>query len=112
MHYFFSGRVGRGYGSDWTLAVVSPTLRRQDLVPHLVGKVGKILTEMGLGGSVWVDIEGIRSHMGHKGFEIPKMDLVCHIISKYFWTVGLDKCRAKNSKNIKSLEVAYGYQKA
>ena len=111
-HLFFPGRVGRGYGPDWTLAVVSPTPRRQDLVSRLVGKIDKILVEMGLGGSVWVDIEGIRSHMGYKGSGIPKRDLVCYNISKYFWTVGLDKCRAKNSKNIKSLEVAYGYQKA
>ena len=25
-HLFFPGRVGRGYGPDWTLAVVSPAL--------------------------------------------------------------------------------------
>ena len=67
---------------------------------------------MGLGGSIWVDIEGIRSHMGYKGSDIGDGDLVWDIISKYFWTVGLDKCRAKNSKNIKSLEVATGYQKS
>ena len=70
---------------------------------------------MGLGGSIWVDIEGIRSHMGHKGFEIPKRDLVCYNILKYLLDVGLGflgKFRAKNSKNIKSLEVATGYQKS
>ena len=44
-HLFFPGRVGRGYGPDWTVAV-SPSLRRQDLVPHLVGKVDKMLVEM------------------------------------------------------------------
>ena len=89
-----------------------PPLTRQDLIPRLVGKFDKKLIEMGLGGSVWVDIEGIRSHMGHKGFEIPKRDLVCYNISKYFWTVSLDKCRAKNSKNIKSPEVKAGYIKS
>ena len=82
------------------------------MVSRLVGKIDKILVEMGLGGSIWVDIEGIRSHMGHKGFEIPKRDLVCYNIWKYFWTVGLDKCRAKNSKNIKSPEVKAGYIKS
>ena len=50
--------------------------------------------------------------MGYKGSDIGDGDLVWDIISKYFWTVGLDKCRAKNSKNIKSLEVTYGYQKS
>ena len=109
---FFPGRVGRGYGPDWTLVVVSPTLRRQDLVSRLVGKIDKILVEMGLGGSIWVDIEGIRSHMGYKGSDIGDGDLVCYNISKYFWTVGLDKCRAKNSKNIHSLEVKAGYIKS
>ena len=65
-----------------------------------VNKIDKILVEMGQYGSIWVDTEGIRSHVGYKGSGIAKRDLVCHIISKYFWTVGLDKCRAKNSKNI------------
>ena len=82
------------------------------MVSRLVGKIDKILVEMGLGGSIWVDIEGIRSHMGYKGSGIAKRDLVCHIISKYFWTVGLDKCRAKNSKNIHSPEVKAGYIKS
>ena len=71
--------IGQGPGSDWTL-IVSPSLRRQDLVPHLVGKIAKILTEMGLYGSVWVDIEGIRSHMGYKGSDIGRRDLVWCII--------------------------------
>ena len=82
------------------------------MVPHLVGKVGKILTEMGLGGSIWVDIEGIRSHMGYKGSEIPKRDLVCHNILKYLLDVGWEKGRGNNSKNIHAPEVAYGYQKS
>ena len=55
---------------------------------------------MGLGGSVWVDIEGIRSHMGYKGSGIAKRDLVCYNILKYFLDVGLGKGRAKTSKNI------------
>ena len=84
----FSWAIGRGYGPDWTLAVVSPTLRRQDLVSRLVGKIDKILVEMGLGGSVWVDIEGIRSHMGYKGSGIPKMDLVCYIIFNHCLDLG------------------------
>ena len=32
-HYFFLGVIGQGSGSDWAL-VVSPSLRRQNLVPH------------------------------------------------------------------------------
>lgn len=67
---------------------------------------------MGLYGSIWVDTEGIRSHVGYKGSSIAKRDLVCHIISKYFWTVGLGKCPAKNSKNIPSPEVKAGYIKS
>ena len=77
-----------------------------------VRKIDKILIEMGLYGSIWVDTEGIRSHVGYKGSGIAKRDLVCHIISKYFWTVGLDKCPAKNSKNIPSPEVKAGYIKS
>ena len=50
---------------------------------------------MGQYGSIWVDTEGIRSHVGYKVSGIAKRDLVCHIISKYFWTVGLDKCPEK-----------------
>ena len=82
------------------------------MVPQLARKVDKILTEMGLYGTIRVDTEGIRSHVGYKGSGIAKRDLVCHIISKYFWTVGLDKCRAKNSKNIHSPEVKAGYIKS
>ena len=77
-----------------------------------VKKIDKILVEMGQYGSIWVDTEGIRSHVGYKGSGIAKRDMVCRIISKYFWTVGLDKCRAKNSKNIKSPEVKAGYIKS
>ena len=82
------------------------------MVPHLVGKIGKILTEMGLCGSVWVDIEGIRRHMGYKGSGIAKRDLVCYNILKYFLDVGLANGRAKNSEHIHAPEVAYGYQKS
>ena len=80
-NYFFLGVIGLGSGSDWTVVVlpslrrqnlVPHPLRRQDLVPHLVGKIDKILTEMGLYGSVWVDIEGIRSHGGYKGSDMLK----------------------------------------
>ena len=77
-----------------------------------VNKIDKILVEMGQYGSIWVDTEGIRSHVGYKGSGIAKRYLVCHIISKYFWTVGLDKCPAKNSKNIHSPEVKAGYTKS
>ena len=38
--------------------------------PQLTIKNDKILTEMGLYGSVWVHIEGIRSHRVYKGFYI------------------------------------------
>ncbi len=79
--------IGQGPGPDWTL-VVSPSLRRQDLVPHLVGKIDKILSEMGLYGSIWVDIEGIRSHVGYKGSDIAGRDLGGCIILKYFLDVG------------------------
>ena len=119
---FFPGRVGRWSGSDWAVAVVSPSLRRQDLVPQaprrqdlvprLVGKIDKKLVEMGLGGSVWVDTEGIRSHGGYKGSDISDWDLGWDIILKYFLDVGLGKGRAKKSKTIRSPEVAYGYQKS
>ena len=44
---------------------------------------------MDLYGSIWVDIEGIRSHMGYKGSDIAKMDLVCYNILKYVLDVGL-----------------------
>ena len=77
-----------------------------------VNKIDKILVEMGQYGSIWADTEEIRSHVGYKGSGIAKRDMVCHIISKYFWTVGLDKCRAKNSKNIKSPEAKAGYIKS
>ena len=43
---------------------------------------------------------------------IAKRDFVCHTISKYFWTVGLDKSRANNSKNIHSPEVKAMYIKS
>ena len=51
-------------------------------------KNDKILSDMGLYGSIWVDIEGIRSHVGYKGSDIAKRDLVCYIILKYFLDVG------------------------
>ena len=67
---------------------------------------------MGLGGSVWVDIEGIRSHGGYKGSGIGDRDLGWDIILKYFLDVGLGKGRAKQSEILDALEVAYGYQKS
>ena len=43
-------------------------------------QIDKILSEIGLYGSIWVHIEGIRSHVGYKGSDIPKRELVCYII--------------------------------
>ena len=54
-------------------------------------KIDKILSDMGLYGSIWVDIEGIRSHVGYKGSDIAKRDLVCYIILDLGLDVGLDK---------------------
>ena len=51
-------------------------------------KIDKILIEMGLYGSIWVDIEGIRSHVGYKGSDIAKRGLGGYIILKYFLDVG------------------------
>ena len=67
---------------------------------------------MGLGGSVWVDIEGIRSHGGYKGSGIGDRDLGWDMTFKYILDVGLGKCQATKSKNIHAPEVAYGYQKS
>ena len=67
---------------------------------------------MGLYGSVWVDIEGIRSHMGYKGSGMGNGDLVGYTILKYILDVGLGKGRANKSKKVRSPEVAYGYQKS
>ena len=54
-------------------------------------QIDKILIEMGPYGSIWVHIEGIRSHVGYKGSDIAKRDLVCYIILKYFLDVGWEK---------------------
>ena len=47
-----------------------------------VKQIDKILVEMGQYGSIWVDTEGIRSHVGYKGSGMANGDMVCHIISK------------------------------
>ena len=57
------------------MLVVSPVPKEANLVPHLIRKIDKILIEIGLYGSVWVDIEGIRSHGGYKDSGIAKGDL-------------------------------------
>ena len=80
------------------------------MVPHLVGKIDKILTEMGLYGSIWVHIEGIQSHVGYKGSDIAKRDLVCYIILNYFLDVGWGKFFWKKSKNVHEPEVELGGQ--
>ena len=64
------------------------SLRRQDLVPHLIRKIEKRLIGTGLYGSVWVDIEGMRSHGGYKGSGIAKRDLGLCIIFDYCLDVG------------------------
>ena len=58
---------------------------------------------MGLGGSVWVDIEGIRSHMGYKGSGIGDRDLGWDIILKYFLDVGLGKFGKRSSQKLKKV---------
>ena len=63
---------------------------------------------MGLGGSVWVDIEGIRSHMGYKGSEIPKSDLVCYNILKYLLELGLGKNGKVSSPKLEKYKVSGG----
>ena len=73
-------------------------------------KYDKILIEMGLYGSIWVDIEGIRSHVGYKGSDIAGRDLGGCIILKYFLDVGWENIFTKNSKNMHEPEVAYGGQ--
>ena len=85
------------------------------MVPHLAGKIDKILSEMGLYGSVWVDIEGIRSHMGYKGSDIGKRDLVCYIILN----LGLDRIMVfpengfwQNESNMPAIQVELGGEKA
>ena len=79
------------------------------MVPRLTGKIDKILTEMGLYGSIWVDIEGIQSHVGYKGSDIAKRDLVCYIILKYFLDVGWGRLK-KKKKNMHEPEVGAGGQ--
>ena len=73
-HLFFPGRVGRGYGPDWTL-VVSPAQMIYNTYP-------KILYKMGPYASIWAHTLRIRSHIGYKGSGMPKMSLGYHIISK------------------------------
>ena len=63
---------------------------------------------MGLGGSVWVDIEGIRSHMGYKGSKIPKRDLVCYNILKYLLDVGLGFLGKASSQKLEKYKVSGG----
>ena len=63
---------------------------------------------MGLGGSVWGDTEGIRSHMGYKGSEIPKRDLVCYNILKYLLELGLGKIGKASSQKLEKYKVSGG----
>ena len=67
---------------------------------------------MGLYGSIWVDIEGIPSHMGYKVSGIAERGLVCYSILKYLLDVGWEKARGKESKNIHEPEFELGYQKS
>ena len=70
---------------------------------------------MGLYGSVWVHIEGIRSHRGYKGSDIGKRDLVCYIILN----LGLDGIMVfpenvcwQNESNMHAIQVELGGEKA
>ena len=61
-------------------------------------QIDKILSDMGLYGSIWVDIEGIRSHGCYKGSDIAKWDLVCYIIFYFGSNVGLETFDQTNRK--------------
>ena len=63
---------------------------------------------MGLGGSVWVDIEGIRSHMGYKGSDIGDRDMICYNILKYFLELGLGKNGKVSSQKLEKYKVSGG----
>ena len=80
------------------------------MVPHLIRKIDKNIIEMGLYGSIWVDIEGIRSHGCYKGSDIPNRDLICYIILDLDLNVCLDNSREKKSKNMHAPEVGAGDQ--
>ena len=69
---------------------------------------------MGPGGSVWVDIERIRSHGGYKGSGMGNGDMICYNILKYFLELGLGKGRAKNRKiyMLRRSPTGTGYQKS
>ena len=73
-------------------------------------KIDKILIEMGLYGSIWVDIEGIRSHVGYKGSDIAKRELVCYIIFDFGLNVGWGNSPEKKSTNMHEPEVGAGGQ--
>ena len=78
------------------------------MVPHLIRKIDKILIEIGLCGSVWVDIERIRSHRGYKGSGIAERDLACYNILKCFLDVGWEKGRGNKLENMGEPEVGTG----
>ena len=80
------------------------------MVPRLTGKIDKILIEMGLYGSVWVDIEGIRSHVGCRGSDMARRGLGGCIILKYFLDVGWENILGKKSKKMHEPEVGAGGQ--
>ena len=73
-------------------------------------KIDKILSDMGLYGSIWVDIEGIRSHTGYKGSDIAKRDLGGCIILKYLLDVGWEIFFEKSRKHMHEPEVGAGGQ--
>ena len=81
------------------------------MVPHLIRKIDKILIEIGLYGSIWVDIEGIRSHGGYKGSGIAKMDLGC-IIFGYCLHGGRGNMFANKLNFMHGLEVGARGQKS
>ena len=103
-HLFFPGRVGRGYGPDWTL-VVSPA----EIIYNIYNK---ILYKMGPYASIWAHTLRIRSHIGYKGSGMPKIGLGHHNILKYLLDSGTEKFFPKNSKNITSIPAERGGQKS
>ncbi len=55
---------------------------------------------MGLYGSPWVYIEGIRSHEHYKGFDMPKRDFVCYIGLDLGLDVGWGEILLKTNRKI------------
>ena len=102
-HLFFPVRkFGLGSGQIQML-VVWPTLRTGWLVPHLTKNVSQNWDEMGLGGSVWVHIEGIGRYTVDLGFYIAKIAMEWFVWGDMGLDIGWDrKCQKERQKNMAS----------